>query len=97
MKTRDIIWGVFAAFILAISLSPFASQHPDGLERVAEDQGFIGRETTGEGAGAPMADYHIPGVKNEKMATALAGAAGVIIVFVVGYGAARMLQKRKDQ
>ena len=33
--------------IIAVLVSPFASSHPDGLERVAEDHGFIDTANTG--------------------------------------------------
>ena len=36
-----ILGGIALSLALAIFLSPFASPHPDGLERVAEDKGFI--------------------------------------------------------
>ncbi|MDD5020116.1 MAG: PDGLE domain-containing protein [Candidatus Omnitrophica bacterium] len=91
MKTREIIFGILAALVLAVFLSPFASEHPDGLERVAEDHGFIERGEGEPAVDAPVPDYVVPGVKNEKMATALAGALGVVIVFAAGYGAARLL------
>jgi cobalt/nickel transport protein len=86
--------GVAAALLLAIFISPFASQSPDGLERVAEDKGFLEK---GEGQpvmNAPVPDYIMPGVKNESVATSLAGVLGVVVVFAVGYGAGSLLKKR---
>ena len=94
MRSRDVWLGIAAALLLALFISPFASQPPDGLERVAEDQGFIEK---GEGepiASAPVPDYVMPGVKNESVATSLAGALGVVVVFAVGYGLASLLKKR---
>jgi cobalt/nickel transport protein len=94
MRSRDVWLGIAAALLLALFISPFASQSPDGLERVAEDQGFIEK---GEGepiASAPVPDYVMPGVKNESVATSLAGALGVVVVFAVGYGLASLLKKR---
>jgi len=41
MSKNEILAGLLIALALAIFLSPFASSHPDGLERVAEDKGFI--------------------------------------------------------
>ncbi|MGB3768113.1 MAG: PDGLE domain-containing protein, partial [Phormidesmis sp.] len=35
--------GLGVALIIAAVVSPFASSNPDGLERVAEDLGFIDR------------------------------------------------------
>ena len=47
-----------ALTLLAVLISPFASAHPDGLERVAEDIGFLNQSL-----GAPyqiLSDYTIP-------------------------------------
>lgn len=64
---------------LGITLfSPWASSEPDGLERVAEDKGFVD-----EGKDPPyevIAGYVFPGVENERLATVLAGVVGVLIV-----------------
>ena len=51
---------------------------PDGLERVAEDQGFI--DTARDAPYSVIADYVFPGVESEAMATILAGVIGVTIV-----------------
>jgi cobalt/nickel transport system permease protein len=69
-------------------LAPLASPHPDGLERVAEDLGFI------RGArDAPyqvIPDYVLPGVSNETLATIAAGIVGTIIVAGAAFGVARL-------
>lgn len=83
-------WIVLLAVGVGIGLfitlfSPWASSEPDGLERVAEDKGFIE-----EGKDAPyevIADYVFPGVENERLATILAGVVGVLIVTAVSLGA----------
>ena len=83
--------GLLLALGLAL-LSPLASPHPDGLERVAEDQGFIDRAED-----APfqvIADYVFPGIENEAVATILAGLVGTLIVFALGYGLALLLRRR---
>ncbi|MFB3918823.1 hypothetical protein BU251_08555 [Candidatus Velamenicoccus archaeovorus] len=94
MKSRDIWFGVVAALLLAIFFSPFASQSPDGLERVAEDQKFLEKGEGRPAVSAPVPDYVVPGVKNESVATSLAGALGVVVVFAAGYGLASLLKKR---
>ena len=83
-----LIGGLLLALGLALFLSPFASKAPDGLERVAEDLGFSGR--AGGGLHSPIPNYAIPGVKDEALATGLAGLAGTLIAFglaiLIGYG-----------
>ncbi len=81
------------AFLLAV-LSPWASSAPDGLERVAEEKGFIH-----VALGAPykiIADYVVPGVANEAAATILAGILGTLILFGIGYGLAKLLRKKGE-
>jgi hypothetical protein len=87
-------WLVSLAVCLAVAcLSPLASSSPDGLERVAEDKGFIGLA-----GGAPfqvIADYVFPGIANEALATILAGIIGTLVLFGVAYGLAWLLTSRK--
>lgn len=74
------------ALILAILISPFASPWPDGLEKVAEDKGFI-KEVLEEGVWkySPIPDYAFPGVGSEVIATALAGLIGTLITITIGW------------
>jgi cobalt/nickel transport system permease protein len=85
--------GLLIATILAL-LSPFASGSPDGLERVAEDLGFLDRGL------APgyniIPDYTLPGVEG-GLSTILAGLVGVLIVAVLGFGIATMLRRRQPR
>ena len=80
---------------LATAASPFASSSPDGLEKVAQDKGFLadGR-LAGVQEDAPVPSYVFPGVENERVATGLAGFTGTLLVFVVGYGLARVVVRR---
>ena len=80
------------AFALAI-LSPLASSWPDGLERVAEDAGFIDKAIEAPYEIAP--DYVIPGIPNDALATISAGILGVVIMFGLGYGLAKLLSIKK--
>ena len=71
---------------LATAASPFASSSPDGLERVAADNGFAPRA---ESRDAPLFDYGT----DSKLATALAGFAGTLIVFAAGGAVVRMARR----
>ncbi len=77
---------LIVALILAILISPFASPWPDGLEKVAEDKGFI-EEALEEGVWkySPIPDYAFPGVGSEVIATALAGLIGTLITITIGW------------
>ena len=72
-----LVGGLVIALLLAV-LSPLASAYPDGLEKVAEDLGFLSK---GQG---PLyniiPDYAFPGIHNEKLATIVAGVIGVVLI-----------------
>jgi cobalt/nickel transport system permease protein len=86
------VFGLAIALVLAV-FSPLASAHPDGLEWVAEQKGFL------EAARAPLfsviPDYVFPGVSNEALATVLAGIVGTLLVFGVALGLAYLRRTRK--
>ncbi len=92
MKSRWWLIGLTACLAIA-GLSPLASSSPDGLERVAEDKGFAGLARS-----APfqvIADYVLPGVANETLASILAGMVGTLIVFVAVYGLTWLIVSKK--
>ncbi len=76
------VWvaGLVIALALAI-MSPLASAHPDGLEWVAEQAGFLHQASSAPYSIIP--DYVMPGVSNEALATIIAGIIGVMIVAAV--------------
>ena len=75
-----VIVGSLIALILAI-LSPLASSHPDGLEWVAEEHGFI--DAAKDAFYNIIPDYTMPGISNPAIATIIAGIVGSIVVFVI--------------
>jgi len=82
-------WFTILALAIAIGLataaSPFASSSPDGLERVAGDDGFAARA---EHRAAPLLDYG----SDSRVATGVAGFAGTLLVFAFGAGVARVVR-----
>lgn len=75
-----IVAGVLIS-ILVVLISPLASGDPDGLERVAEDIGFLG-----SGMSAPyeiLPDYTIPLLGETGFSTILAGLVGAVVVMVL--------------
>ncbi len=88
-------WGWIVAggiiVLLTALLAPLASAFPDGLERVAEDLGFIHA-----GQGAPyqlFPDYTIPFLGETPLSTILAGAIGALAAGVIVVLAVRLLRK----
>ena len=95
-KFKRYWWVIGLVLALAVALfSPLASPHPDGLERVAEDEGFIERARDAPYELIP--DYVFPGMASESAATILAGIAGTAIVFGLAYGLAWILRRRSRQ
>lgn len=80
------IGGVLAALFVAAVVSQFAFDDPDGLERVAADQGFIDRAEEHALADSVFADYATRGIDNETLSLAIAGLAGATITLLVAYG-----------
>lgn len=95
-QRKGWIWmGLGIALLLALFLSPFASSSPDGLERVAEMKGFKDKgESWTLWLYAPLRDYAISWVKNEKVSTALSGLIGTLAVFFIALGFSKLLKKR---
>jgi hypothetical protein len=86
-------WLIGLLIALAVALlSPLASPHLDGLERVAEDQGFLDRAEDSPYEILP--DYQFPGIQNEALSTIVAGLAGTLVVFGLTYGLAWVLRRR---
>lgn len=80
------IGGVLTAVVFAVVVSQFASGDPDGLERVAADEGFIASGRDHAFADSLFADYATSGIGNESLSLAVAGLAGVVLTLLVGYG-----------
>lgn len=89
-----IFGGILIALVLAV-LSPLASSHPDGLEWVAEQRGFL--DLAKNALYNIIPDYSMPGISNPTLATIIAGILGVIIVFGLAYGIARAEKRGKAQ
>jgi len=94
--TRGILGGGLAIAAVLALVSPLASAAPDGLERVAEDLGFLQTER-GPVVQAPtgvLPDYTVPGLASEQASTILAGVIGVVIVVALAYGVALLVRNR---
>jgi len=89
-----LVWGggLLIAVLLAIA-SPLASTHPDGLEWVAGQQGFLNLQQ------GPlyriMPDYVFPGLSNQTLATIVAGIVGALLVAGVAFAVAYTRRGRR--
>lgn len=96
MRRRDIIAGIIIIVALSALFIPFASESPDGLEKVAGDKGFLS-SAAGTGSPqvtAPFPDYRIPGM-GDKTSGVVSGIAGALAMFCIGWGIAALLRKMR--
>jgi cobalt/nickel transport protein len=89
------IGGLLVSLVLAGFVSFYASSQPDGLEKVAEEVGFLETAKEPATAGSALADYGVAGVENERASVGVAGVIGVAATGVVATGLFIYLGKRK--
>lgn len=95
-----VIAGLGVALLIAIFLSPFASQNPDGLDRVSQDLKFDDKAIEDAPARklpfyAVFEEYAVRGVP-EAVATPIAGLVGTLATFGLAWGAGKLLVRRAD-
>ena len=93
--------GLGIALAVAIFLSPFAYDQPDGLEFVGQKLHFLppGEPAPPVPFSAPIPDYELelPGIEHVKLATAAAGLVGTIVVFGLACVMAKILPVCRDE
>lgn len=81
-----LIVGMLASVVLAGLVSFYASSSPDGLESVAQEQGFGETAEDSATSDSALADYGVDGVEDERWSVGLAGVLGVGITALAGFG-----------
>ena len=81
--------GFLVSLFLAGVVSFYASSDPDGLEKVAEDIGFIETAKDHTYADGALADYGVKGIDNERASVGLAAADGMM----AGVGYQRLMSR----
>jgi hypothetical protein len=84
--------GLGIAALVVIVLAPLASPDPDGLERVAEDHGFLAAAQ--DAVYQILPDYSVPGLDGSTT-TIVAGLLGVAIVFGIMWALGTLLARRR--
>lgn len=75
------------SLVLAGFVSFYASSNPDGLEKVARDQGIDRQTEEHASADSPLADYGVMDVEDARLSGGgLAGVIGVGVTVVAGSG-----------
>lgn len=83
-------------FAVAGLLSPWASSSPDGLERVAEDHGFLDSAKTVL-QWAPIPDYEVAGLSGNVLKVGSAGVIGVLVMMAALWVISRHYGSRRDK
>jgi len=85
-RSRRRLWigGLVASLVLAGFVSFYASASPDGLEKVAADQGIDKRTQKHASSDSPLAGYGVKDIGNARLSGGLAGVIGVGITVVAG-------------
>jgi len=78
--------GLLVAILIAVVVAQFASSSPDGLEYVAEQEGFAAAATDHDLGDTPLADYGEALTSNDGLNTAVAGLIGTLATLGLGYG-----------
>ncbi|MFE6223435.1 energy-coupling factor ABC transporter permease [Streptomyces sp. NPDC057854] len=91
------VWlaGAATALVLAGVVSFYASASPDGLEKVAADQGIDAKVQEHAAAGSPLADYGVQGVDSARLSGGLAGVIGVGLTLAAGTGVFWTVRRRR--
>ena len=92
---KFIVMGVLVSALLAGGASYYASSHPDGLEKVAEEIGFIDTAKDSANADTALADYGVKGIENERLSVGAAGVIGVVATGAVSGGLFLLLRRKK--
>lgn len=91
----------FFAVALVVSLlvagvaSYYASSHPDGLEHVAEQTGFLDSAEDSATADSPLADYRTSGIDDARISGGVAGVIGVLVMLVLSTGLFWLIRRRE--
>jgi cobalt/nickel transport protein len=91
---KFIVMGVLVSALLAGGVSFYASSHPDGLEKVAQDVGFIETAKDNANADTSLADYGVKGIENERLSVGVAGLIGVVATGAISGGLFLLLRRK---
>ncbi|MFF5704515.1 energy-coupling factor ABC transporter permease [Streptomyces sp. NPDC012794] len=96
-RSTRTLWltGLATALVLAGFVSFYASASPDGLEKVAADQGIDSKVEEHAAAGSPLADYSVKDVSDARLSGGLAGVIGVGTTVAVGTGVFWTVRRRR--
>jgi cobalt/nickel transport protein len=94
---KFIVMGVLVSALLAGGASFYASSHPDGLEKVAGDIGFLETAKDHTNSESALADYGVKGLENERLSVGVAGLIGVVATGAISGGLFLLLRRKNPK
>ncbi|MFE0846297.1 energy-coupling factor ABC transporter permease [Streptomyces rochei] len=96
-RSRRGLWitGLVTSLVLAGFVSFYASADPDGLEKVAADQGIDRKTEEHASADSPLADYGVEDIADARLSGGLAGVIGVGVTVVAGSAVFWAVRRRR--
>jgi cobalt/nickel transport protein len=92
---RFLLAGILISLLVAGIFSYYASSNPDGLEKVAEDKGFLDTAKEAINSGSPLSDYGVAGIESDRVSVGLSGVIGVFATLLVSVLIFKFLAKKK--
>ena len=98
VRTRTfLIGGLLVAVVFSGIVSQVAWDDPDGLERVAQDAGFLESAEEHGLTSSVFADYATDGIDNEQLSLAVAGIVGTLVTLAVAAGLLLSFRERSGR
>ncbi|MEU3348690.1 energy-coupling factor ABC transporter permease [Streptomyces sp. NPDC006700] len=96
-RSHRKVWitGLVTSLLLAGFVSFYASASPDGLEKIAHDQGIDKKEEAHAAADSPLADYGVKDIADARLSGGLAGVIGVGATVVAGSTVFWVVRRRR--
>ncbi|MGB9676518.1 MAG: PDGLE domain-containing protein [Candidatus Bathyarchaeales archaeon] len=91
---RGYLKALITILVCLAVLIPFASEFPDGLEKVVETFQIEEKEPIWNGL---MPDYTLPTIENQYASTLLAGVCGFFLVLITAYAIGFAATKPKGE
>ena len=91
------ITGIVVTVLCAGGLSFYASASPDGLEKVAADNGIDEKAEDHSAKDSPLADYGVKDISSPRLSGGLAGIIGAGATLALGSGVFVILRRRRAE
>ena len=98
ISTKVVALGILAvALLLAGVVSYYASSSPDGLQKVAGEQGFSDTADDHAADDSPFAGYDAGFLDDGRASVGVAGVVGVLVVAGLGSGVTYLVRRRTPE